>query len=59
MSEQITENGIRLREMEATDTPDIVRWRNSDAVRLNFIDQRLFTEESHMNWSKKEMHIFR
>ena len=50
MSEQITENGIRLREMEAADTPDIVRWRNSDAVRLNFIDQRLFTEESHMNW---------
>ena len=39
-----------LREMESSDTPDIVRWRNSDAVRKNFIDQNLFTEESHERW---------
>ena len=38
MTERITEDDILLREMESADTPDIVRWRNSDAVRKNFID---------------------
>ena len=52
MKEQIIENGIMLREIEEADTSDIVRWRNSDAVRLNFIDQNLFTPESHMKWLK-------
>ena len=50
MAETIIENDILLREMESVDTPDIVRWRNSDAVRKNFIDQNLFTEESHERW---------
>jgi len=50
MTERITEGDILLREMESVDTPDIVRWRNSDAVRKNFIDQNLFTEESHEKW---------
>lgn len=45
-------DGILLRKIEYSDTPDIVRWRNKDAVRLNFIDQRLFTPESHEYWLK-------
>ncbi len=44
--------GIYLREMIYDDTEDIVRWRNSEGVRKNFIYQGLFTKESHENWIK-------
>lgn len=43
-------DGIYLRKITAEDTGNIVRWRNSDNVRKFFIDQRLFTNESHMYW---------
>lgn len=42
--------GIFLRKMTKEDTDLIVAWRNSDAVRKNFIYQELFTRESHENW---------
>lgn len=42
--------GIYLRPMTWDDTDLIVRWRNSDAVRLNFIYQEPFTREGHENW---------
>ena len=42
--------GIYLRLMTYDDTDRIVAWRNSDAVRKNFIYQALFTRESHENW---------
>ena len=42
--------GIYLRPMTYEDTDFIVAWRNSDAVRKNFIYQALFTRESHENW---------
>lgn len=42
--------GIYLRLMDYEDTDRIVSWRNSDAVRKNFIYQELFTRESHENW---------
>lgn len=42
--------GIYLRLMTYDDTDNIVRWRNSDEVRKNFICQELFTKESHENW---------
>ena len=42
--------GIYLRPMTWEDTDNIVAWRNSDAVRKNFIYQELFTRESHENW---------
>lgn len=41
---------IYLRLMTDEDTDNIVSWRNSDAVRKNFIYQALFTRESHENW---------
>ena len=45
--------GYRSRNLFTADDPDtdrIVAWRNSDAVRKNFIYQALFTRESHENW---------
>lgn len=44
--------GIYLRLMTHDDTDRIVAWRNSDAVRRNFIYQELFTREGHENWIK-------
>ena len=44
--------GIYLRKIEYSDTDNIVRWRNKDSVRSHFIDQRLFTKESHEAWLK-------
>lgn len=42
--------GICLRLMTYGDTENIIKWRNSDSVRKNFIYQGLFTKESHENW---------
>ena len=41
---------IYLRPMGQEDTERIVRWRNRDFVRRNFIYQELFTEEGHLRW---------
>lgn len=42
--------GIFLRPMTYEDTDLIVAWRNSEAVRKNFIYQDEFTREGHENW---------
>ncbi|MBQ2802372.1 MAG: GNAT family N-acetyltransferase [Lachnospiraceae bacterium] len=47
--------GIYLRLMTCEDTDLIVKWRNSDAVRRNFIYQALFTHESHENWIRTKV----
>ncbi|MBQ7920298.1 MAG: GNAT family N-acetyltransferase [Lachnospiraceae bacterium] len=44
--------GIYLRPITYEDTDNIVAWRNSDAVRKNFIYQALFTKEGHENWMR-------
>lgn len=49
------EAGIYLRLMTYDDTDLIVKWRNSDGVRKNFIYQALFTRESHENWIKTKV----
>ncbi len=41
---------IVLRPMEERDTADIIRWRNTDFVRKNFIYQKPFTVEAHHHW---------
>lgn len=41
---------IMLRPMEERDTQDIVRWRNTDFVRKNFIYQKPFTAKGHQHW---------
>lgn len=43
---------VYLRFITAEDTEDIIRWRNSDAVRPYFIYQKPFTREGHMQWLK-------
>ena len=47
--------GIYLRLMTYEDTDLIVKWRNSDAVRRNFIYQELFTRESHEHWIRTKI----
>lgn len=44
------EAGIYLRLMTWEDTDLIVAWRNSDAVRKNFIYQEPFTRQGHEDW---------
>ena len=47
--------GIYLRLMTWDDTDMIIKWRNSDGVRKNFIYQALFTRESHENWIRTKV----
>lgn len=46
------ETGVYLRPMTGDDTDLIVKWRNTDAVRKNFIYQELFTRQGHEQWIK-------
>lgn len=46
---------ITLRPIEYSDTENIVRWRNKDYVRKNFVFQQLFTNEIHENWMKNKV----
>ncbi len=41
---------VSLRPITEADTEQIVRWRNRPEVRAWFLDQRLFTAESHRQW---------
>ena len=41
---------VTIRPITYDDTDNIIKWRNSDYVRSHFIDQRLFTKESHEYW---------
>lgn len=43
---------VYLRPITVEDTDDIIRWRNSEAVRPFFIYQKPFTREGHLNWLK-------
>lgn len=47
--------GIYLRLMTGDDTERIIRWRNSDGVRRNFIYQELFTREGHEHWVRTKV----
>ena len=43
---------IYLRPMNEEDTDNIIRWRNSDFVRRNFIYQEPFSRQGHEHWVK-------
>lgn len=47
---------IYLTPISEKDTVNIVKWRNSDSVRKNFIYQELFTYESQNTWIKDEVY---
>lgn len=48
----ISNEKIILKPISSEDTENIIRWRNSENVRKNFLDQRMFTVESHTKWLK-------
>lgn len=43
---------ISLRLINEKDTDNIIRWRNSDFVRRNFIYQKPFSKQGHEQWVK-------
>lgn len=44
------EGRVYLRLMTKEDTDDIIRWRNSEVVRKQFIYQKPFTRQGHEKW---------
>lgn len=50
MEKTLKGRDIYLRPMEEADTDLIVKWRNTDFVRRNFIYQKKFTREGHLDW---------
>lgn len=46
---------IYLRPITMDDTPMIVKWRNTDSVRNNFIFRETFTEQIHNNWMRTKV----
>ncbi len=44
---------IYLRLMEPEDTDNIIRWRNTDFVRRNFIYRKPFTRQGHEAWTRE------
>ena len=52
---QLQTDAIYLRQMQISDTDNIIAWRNNPRVRHNFIYQGLFTTEGHLNWIKTKI----
>ncbi|WP_051209322.1 GNAT family N-acetyltransferase [Butyrivibrio sp. WCD3002] len=46
---------VFLRKITYDDTPLIVKWRNNERVRNNFIYREVFTEEGHNSWMKNQV----
>lgn len=46
---------VCLRPMQEADTEQIVAWRNKERVRHNFIYQKPFTKEGHLNWIRTQV----
>ncbi len=47
---RVTGQNIVLRQMERTDTENIVKWRNNGRVRSHFIYRETFTPQGHEKW---------
>lgn len=41
---------VSIRPITAADTENIIRWRNSPSVRMNFVYREDFTAEGHNRW---------
>ncbi len=50
-----SEAGIYIRPMTYEDTDTVVRWRNTEAVKKNFIYRGTFTREVHENWIRTKI----
>lgn len=46
---------VYLRQIDYADTDLIVAWRNQDSVRRYFLNQDLFTKQSHEKWMKEQV----
>ena len=46
---------VYLRPITLEDTENIVKWRNTDRVRKNFIYQKPFTKEGHLAWMRDKV----
>lgn len=55
MEEKIDLGPVYLRPITRDDTERIVRWRNSDRVRKNFIFQKPFTVQGHIEWMETKV----
>ena len=53
--QKIESNAIALRPITEDDTSLIVRWRNSDAVRNNFLYRKPITAETHRKWLEEKV----
>ncbi len=47
---KITGQAVVLRQMNRSDTDNIVKWRNNERVRKNFIYREVFTPAGHEKW---------
>ena len=55
MEEKIDLGPVYLRPITMDDTERIVGWRNSDRVRKNFIFQKPFTVQGHIEWMETKV----
>lgn len=46
---------VSLRGIEIEDTQNILKWRNSKAVKRNLYTQDDLTEEQHLNWMRNKV----
>ena len=46
---------VYLRPIQEADTEQVVAWRNKERVRHNFIYQKPFTKEGHLNWLRTQV----
>lgn len=46
---------VYLRPIALEDTENIVKWRNTERVRKNFIYQKPFTREGHLAWMRDKV----
>ncbi|HPN65731.1 MAG TPA: GNAT family protein [Candidatus Goldiibacteriota bacterium] len=44
-----------LRTVSVEDTDNIIRWRNTDAVRNNFVFRSLLTKKVHLQWMSEKV----
>ena len=49
------DNKVRIRRITEQDTDNIIKWRNSPDVNINFIYRRPLTREDHLNWLHKKV----
>ena len=48
-------NNVSLRNMTVEDTDNIIKWRNSPDVNINFIYRKPLTTEDHLSWIRNKV----